>query len=149
VGISDKWYSHEIRIVRKNCSIYSYRDAQGFRKDDKGKLRVRPAGACMYHYGWVKEPSAMQRKQESFNKLWHPDNWIEKNVIKSDKFDYSGIDALELFKGTHPAVMQERISKKNWKFDYDLSYNRLSFKSRFKWFLKSRLGIDLGYKNYK
>ena len=37
----------------------------------------------MYHYGWVKEPAAMQRKQENFSKLWHNDQWVDKNVVKA------------------------------------------------------------------
>jgi len=148
VGSSGKWYPHEIRIIRKSDSIYSYRDAQGFRKGDNLKLNVKPANACMYHYGWVKDPTAMQRKQENFHKLWHPDTWLEKNVAKADEFDYSGIDALKLFDGTHPAVMLERIQKKNWKFDFDIAFSNLSVKDRFKIFLRKYLGIEIGYKNY-
>src|SRR5512133_592938 len=30
IGVSPKWYNHEIRIIRNNKSIYSFRDAQGF-----------------------------------------------------------------------------------------------------------------------
>jgi hypothetical protein len=148
VGSSSKWYPHEIRIIRKNENIYSYRDAQGFRKGNNQKLKVKSVNACMYHYGWVKDPSAMQRKQESFHKLWHPDNWLEKNVIKADKFDYSGIDALELFRGTHPAVMLGRIEKKNWKFDFDIAFSNLSLKDRFKLLLRKYTGIETRYKNY-
>ena len=148
VGSSGKWYPHEIRIIRKSDSIYSYRDAQGFRKGENKKLNVKPANACIYHYGWVKDPSAMQRKQENFHKLWHPDTWLEKNVVKANEFDYSGIDALKLFDRTHPAVMLERIQKKNWKFDFDIAFSNLSLKDRFKIFLRKYLGIEIGYKNY-
>lgn len=148
MGTSGTWYPHEIRVVRISDSIYSYRDAQGFRKGDNQKLRVKPANACMYHYGWVKDPSAMQRKQENFHKLWHPDNWLEKNVVKSEEFDYSGIDALALFEGTHPTVMCDRITNKNWKFDFDISFSNLSIKDRFKKFLRKYLGIEIGFKNY-
>jgi hypothetical protein len=148
VGSSSKWYPNEIRIMRKSNSIYSYRDAQGFRKGKNQKLRVKSAEACMYHYGWVKDPAAMQRKQENFHKLWHPDDWVEKNVVKAEEFDYSGIDALELFRGTHPAVMLDRIEKKNWKFDFDIAFSNLSLKDRFKVFLRKSTGIEIGYKNY-
>jgi len=147
-GSSSKWYPHEIRVIRKNENIYSYRDAQGFRKDDNQKLRVKPVDACVYHYGWVKDPLAMQRKQESFHKLWHPDTWLDKNVLKASEFDYAGIDALELFGGTHPKVMLDRIEQKNWKFDYDVTFNNLSLKDHFKLFLAKYLGIELGYANY-
>ncbi|MCD6062385.1 MAG: glycosyl transferase, partial [Flavipsychrobacter sp.] len=105
VGSSSTWYPNEIRIIRNDKSIYSYRDAQGFRKGNNEKLRVKAIDAYMYHYGWVKDPRAMQRKQEQFNKLWHEDDWVEKNVIKAVEFDYAGnIDALKLFQGTHPKV---------------------------------------------
>jgi hypothetical protein len=149
VGSSGKWYPHEIRVVRKSDLIYSYRDAQGFRKGENLKLHVKHVDAYVYHYGWVKEPAAMQRKQENFNKLWHSDNWVDKNVVKSNEFDYSGIDALELFQGTHPRVMLDRIAKKNWKFDYDLSFSNLSMKDHFKKWLRKYTGIEIGYRNYK
>lgn len=150
VGTSSNWYPNEIRIVKNDKSIYSYRDAQGFRKGNDEKLRVKPIDAYVYHYGWVKEPAAMQRKQQVFHKLWHDDEWLEKNVAKTAEFDYaSHIDALELFKGTHPKVMQKRIADKNWKFDYDISFNRLSMKERLKKFAENKLGMKLSYRNYK
>ena len=149
IGTSGIWYPHEIRVLRKKSDIYSYLDAQGFRKGKNEKLMVKPVDACIYHYGWVKEPAAMQRKKEDFNKLWHPDNWVEKNVIKADEFDYSGIDALELFRGTHPAVMLDRIKNKNWSFDFDITYSRLGLKDRFKFILKKYTRIELGHKNYR
>ncbi|HNV52446.1 MAG TPA: hypothetical protein PLH91_06560 [Tenuifilaceae bacterium] len=40
VGVSRKWYRREIRIVRHDSRIRSYKDAQGFRKDDR-KLNVK------------------------------------------------------------------------------------------------------------
>jgi hypothetical protein len=149
VGSSVRWYPHEIRVVRNDKSIYSFRDAQGFRKGNNEILRVKPIDAWMYHYGWVKEPGAMQKKQENFNKLWHDDEWIEKNVKKSEAFDYSEIDRLAHFEGTHPEVMKKRIAAKNWKFDYDLSYNKMPLKERFKRGMKRYLGVDLSYRNYK
>ena len=36
----------------------------------------------------------------------------------------------------------------NWKFDYDISINKLSLKDRVKRFLRKYTGIELGYKNY-
>jgi hypothetical protein len=148
IGTSSKWYSNEIRIIKNNKRFYSYRDAQGFRKDDSQKLRVKPIDAYIYHYGWVKTPEAMQRKQEDFNKLWHSDEWVNKNVIKAEAFDYSGIDRLQRFNKTHPLVMQHRILRQNWVFDYDLSHNSTSWKEWAKQQLKDRLGLDFFYKNY-
>ncbi len=149
VGASSKWYPHEIRVIRNDKSIYSYKDAQGFRKGQNEKLRVRPIEAYIYHYGWVKEPHAMQRKQENFNKYWHDDNWIEANVAKASAFDYARhLTELKPFGGDHPKVMQRRIAAKNWQFDCDISFSRKTLKDKVKGFLKSRLGVDVGYRNY-
>lgn len=149
VGASSNWYRNEIRVVKNNKNIYSYRDAQGFRKDDNQKLNVIPIDAYMYHYGWVKKPEAMQKKQENFNKLWHDNDWIEDNVLKADEYDYlHHVKALKPFIGDHPEIMKERIEDRNWKFDYDISIDRSSLKDKSKRILRNYFGIDLGYKNY-
>jgi hypothetical protein len=149
VGESYRWYRNEIRVIRNNKNIYSYRDAQGFRKDENKRLNVRPIDAYVYHYGWVKQPDAMQRKQEDFNKLWHNDEWVKRNVAKAESFDYSNIDALSRFNGTHPNVMIERINTKNWNFDYDLSFNTYRLKDKLKLFFERKLKWNLGqYQNY-
>lgn len=103
----------------------------------------------MYHYGWVKDPRAMQLKQESFHKLWHEDAWLDQHVVPAHEFDYSVIDALEPFTGSHPKVMMERIQKRNWIFDHDISSNKTPFKDKIKKALKKNLGIHVGYKNYR
>ncbi|MGL5889545.1 MAG: glycosyltransferase family 2 protein, partial [Bacteroidia bacterium] len=119
VGNSRRWYRNEIRIVRKSNDICSYRDAQGFRTTGNEKLRVKKINATVNHYGWVKPPEAQQAKQQSFHKMWHDDEWMKRNVPQVDKFDYSQIDSLAHFTGTHPKVMQERINKQNWEFTFD------------------------------
>ena len=150
VGTSSNWYRNEIRIIRNDKSIYSYRDAQGFRKRDNIKLKVKPIDAFVYHYGWVKEPKAMQKKQENFHKYWHNDEWIEKNIFKADEFDYARkLSSLRFFDETHPKVMKKRIEAKNWKFDYDISFNRTTAKDRIKRLLQKYLGIDFSYRNYQ
>lgn len=150
VGASPNWYKHEIRIVKNDRSIYSFRDAQGFRKGNNQMLRVKPIDAFVYHYGWVKEPTAMQRKQENFHKYWHNDNWIDRNVDKAEEFDYSKKPNFLLpFTETHPQVMETRIQTKNWKFDYDPSFDRRKLKIKTKDFLEKHFGLDFSYKNYK
>jgi hypothetical protein len=149
VGDSPRWYAKEIRVIKNNKNIYSYKDAQGFRKDANKKLNVAPVAAHINHYGWVKDPRVMQAKQESFNKLWHDDNWMKENIPDVDQYDYfSNIDSLERFKGSHPKVMHERIKRLNWEFNYDVSFNKSSPKHQVKKILK-KLGIDTSYKNYR
>jgi hypothetical protein len=150
IADSRKWYRKEIRVIRNDRNIRSYKDAQGFRKKDNSKLRVKPVDACMYHYGWVKEPALQQAKAETFNKYWHDDAWIEKTIPKVKLYDYSGIDSLDLFKGEHPKVMQERISKQNWNFEFDIRKKQMKFKYRLLTYIEKLTGWRIGeYKNYK
>jgi hypothetical protein len=150
VGDSRKWYREEIRIVRKNKEICSYKDAQGFRKSDNSKLVVQPINAFVYHYGWVKPPAAMQAKQESFHKMWHDDKWMKENIPAAKEFDYSQIDSLAKFAGTHPIVMQERVQKQNWKFDFDPTKKKWGIKMKFLMWVEINFGWRIGaYKNYR
>jgi hypothetical protein len=149
IGDSRRWYRKEVRIIRNDKTIRSYLDAQGFRKNGR-PLKVMPADATVYHYGWVKPPESMQAKLESFHGLWHDDQWIEKNLPKADAFDYSQIDSLTKFEDTHPAVMTERIKKKNWRFDFDPTQKNFSLNSRILHFIERMTGWRIGeYRNYK
>lgn len=150
IGESYRWYRREIRVIKNNKAFFSYKDAQGFRKKPNDKLKVKLIDAFVYHYGYVREPKAMQGKQRSFNKYWHDDQWMERNVAPVEEFDYSGIDALTVFKGTHPAVMKKRIEAMNWKFEYDLSKKRFKLKDRLKSFVEKLTGWrPTEYRNYK
>jgi hypothetical protein len=149
VGDSRKWYRKEIRVVRKDKTIRSYKDAQGFRHVDNSKLKVKAIDASVYHYGWVKPPEAQQAKQQSFHKMWHDDQWMKENVPAVDKFDYSQIDSLAKFTGTHPLVMHDRIRRMNWKFSFDPTRKRWGIKMRLLMFAEKTTGVRIGeYKNY-
>ena len=150
VADSYRWYRREIRLFKHNKEVFSYKDAQGFRKKPNEKLRVKLIDAYVHHYGWVREPETMQRKRVGFSKLYHDDQWIEKNIGNAHSFDYSGVDSLKKYEGTHPKTMIPLIEQKNWEFDYDLSYNSYSFKDRFKRFAEKVTGRRVGeYRNYK
>lgn len=149
IGTSKRWYRKEIRVVRNLKNIRSYKDAQGFRIDGR-KLNVKQIDASVYHYGWVKHPSKQQDKQKNFNKLWHDDQWMKNNIADVDEFDYSQVDGLKLFTGTHPAVMQNRIAAVNWKFSFDPTKMKVPFNYLVSNFIESLTGYRIGeYKNYK
>ena len=144
IGIGRRWYSKEIRIIRNDKSIRSYKDAQGFRTIQNEKLKVKPVDAYIYHYGWVKPPKAQQAKQESFHKMWHDDAWMKEHIPAAEEFDYSNIDFLETYKGTHPKVYRERIAAANWRFVYDPSKIKAGIKERFLHFIERQTGWRIG-----
>lgn len=150
VGDAYRWYRREVRIIKNDKSITSYKDAQGFRKKPNIKINAKLIDAWVYHYGWVRDPRKMQGKRRSFNHFYFDDEWIEKNVGKAESFDYSEIDALRRFDGTHPKIMQPRIEAMNWKFDHDLSRNNLKPKDRLKRIIERWTGWRMGeFRNYK
>ncbi len=149
VGNSRRWYRNEVRVIRNDKTIRSYRDAMGFRKNDE-KLYVKPIDASIFHYGWVKPPKAQQEKQKSFHKMWHDDKDAKKMSGEADEFDYTQIDSLDLFKGTHPAVMQKRIAEKNWEFNFDTTKIKLSVKDKFLMQIEKTTGWRPGeYRNFR
>jgi hypothetical protein len=149
VGIGRRWYSKEIRIIKNDKSIRSYKDAQGFRTKENQKLRVKLINAFIYHYGWVKSPKAQQAKQENFHKMWHDDNWMKEHIPLVEEFDYHNIDFLEEYKKSHPAVYQKRIAEANWHFKYDASKIKAGLKEKVLHFLEKKTGWRIGEnKNY-
>ena len=149
VGDTRKWYNREIRIIRKHEDIHSYRDAQGFRKNDR-KLNVAEIDAFVYHYGWVRHPQYQMQKVLGFEKLYdsiHASKKISKDV--TDHFDYSAIDSLTRFNGSHPEVMKQRISRKNWTFEHDISRKNFTLKGRILHWIENATGKRVfDYRNY-
>ncbi len=154
LGDGRKWYNREIRVIRNDKQIRSYRDAQGFRKNGR-KLNVKLIEAYIYHYGWVKSPQFMSLKLQDFGKLWNDDvthgEWIKQLEKKEPEFDFSSIDSIAVFKGDHPALMKERVDNENWNFEH--SEFEKKFKNtihRFLYFLDKKFGIKpFTYKNYR
>jgi len=148
---SRRWYRREIRILKNLPGIHSYRDAQGFRINDR-KLRVKLIDAYVYHYGWVKTPKALQGKVRNFNQFYQTQDWVEQNYPVQEAFDMRNADRLLRFEGTHPKVIQNRIAATNWTFDEDLTKRtpKMNFKRRALQKIEDLTGIRLfEYRNYK
>ena len=151
VGDSRKWYRREIRVIRNDKTIRSYRDAQGFRKNGR-KLNVVPVEAEIYHYGWVRPPKFMQGKINAVKQFY--DGITEEEARKKateQEFNYGEkYDALARFQGTHPKVMQQRIARLNWQVDVDLNKTHMKLKYRLLYWIEKRFGVRLfEYRNYK
>lgn len=106
-GICNK----EIRIIRNNSGIQSFNDANSFRKGNK-KLVVVHLPVYVYHYGWVRPPEIMQHKKQEQDMLH---NNIESSRNCPEEFDFGPMNRLKVFSGSHPGVMQHRISSIHWK----------------------------------
>jgi len=151
VGDSRKWYSKEIRVIKNDPSIYSYRDAQGFRKEGR-KLQVKLINAFVYHYGWVKSPKQMKMKLKNVGNLWYDDSseyW--QSYLKSDDiFNFDDYDSLTIFKATHPKVLEERINNQHWNLNIDVSKKRMTLKNKVLYLIEKITGKRLfEYSNYK
>jgi len=150
-GQSRRWYRREIRILRNNKSVHSYRDAQGFRLDGR-KIRVKLIDAYIYHYGWVKPPAGLKNKLLNFNTFYHDDEWIAENLPVSFEFDYKNADRLIHFTGTHPKVMQKRIAATNWKLEVNLEklHGQMTLRRRILQKIEDITGWRISeYRNYK
>lgn len=150
IADSYNWHRKEIRIVRNDKSIFSYKDSMGFRKAPNRKLAVKNSGGIIHHYTAVKPPKRMLNKAKAFTGLFQPDQKVEEQFENKTEFDYNGIDSLKKFEGTHPAIMKNRIARMDWNFDFDISKSKMKFKYRVRKWIENMTGINVGeYKNYK
>ncbi|HEY3401927.1 MAG TPA: hypothetical protein VGK59_00990 [Ohtaekwangia sp.] len=126
--LSHARYPREIRVIRNDAEIHSWRDAQSFRRipafdgrnyyQKKGtqKLKVALINAAIHHYGFVRPPEIMNAKN-----IRHRQNYRgQKHVTASSEnkavvFDYGDMDNLEPYIETQPRVMKEWIAKMNWQ----------------------------------
>jgi sulfur relay (sulfurtransferase) DsrF/TusC family protein len=150
-AFSRRWYKNEIRIIKNIKGLHSYKDAQGFRIDNR-KINVKLIDAYIYHYGWVKPPKNLSKKMKNFDVFYniHAEK-IDNNKIY-ETFDYGNADELIKFKETHPKVMLDRIKKVNWKFNFDPTTikRELKGKKKLMFWVEKTFGLRLfEYKNYK
>lgn len=108
------WYKNEIRVIRNNFDIVSYKDAQSFRKKDNSKLKVVSTVAHIYHYGWVRPPDRMKSKKEESDSIHSGKLYDGKIISTYQEFNYGPLGRIPLFKGTHPNVMLQKINKFYW-----------------------------------
>ena len=151
VGNSRRWYRREIRVIRPTGDVVSYKDAQGFRKRDNRKLRVKLIDAHIYHYGWVRPPKTQHTRILNMHRFYHADELSEPaKPDETPAFDYNQADSLLPFTGVHPDVMQPRIDRLNWPFTFDTRRQNFATRYRLLAFIEKLTGWRIGeYKNYK
>lgn len=160
LGVTRKWHRREIRLFKNTGKVRSYRDSQGFRKypsieafenNHPGiKMNVKLIPARIFHYSYTRNPKLMKKKDNLFHSFWHDDKWLQENLKQEDYYDYSVVNGLEPFNGTHPAVMKEVIAKQDWEFTYDPSKTSTTPKQAFLHFVEKHTGWRIGeYQNYR
>lgn len=111
-------YRRQIRIVRGGIGVRSVGDACGFAVAGR-KLRAKQTGAQVYHYGWVREPAVMGRKQAKFLGFYwdtlrgHDSQQPPPDEQVAETYQYR-TDVCVPFRGTHPAVMRSVIAAQDW-----------------------------------
>ena len=114
------FYHKEIRVIRNNGKVRSIGDAVGFYcTDDPAvknlksgpSVRFVKTGCHIYHYGWVKNPRTMLEKIIFQASRYHGvDSEIVKALAGQKEFQFGNFNIMKDFRGTHPAVMRERIA---------------------------------------
>ena len=168
--VSHAWYPKEIRIIRNDPDIHSWRDAQSFRripgfngnyfqKEETFKLKVAAVDATVFHYGWVRPPVMMQKKRVSFESHMQGDE--KANILfqeEPDMFNYGNLERLCVFKESHPEVMKDFIKRFDWELElYPHNKNvkkhkHDKFKYRMLTFLEQKIlgGKQIaGFRNYE
>ena len=161
VGASRRWHRCEVRVIRNQPGVRSYRDSQGFRvysgtdacrlgTEPGRKLRVKKIDVPVYHYNYVRPPVLMKKKEDYFHRFWHDDGWLTKNLGDGDKTDYRINDILVPFAGTHPRLMQPLVDSQDWDFKFDRSQVKLPTKEWLLYQVERLTGWRIGeYRNYK
>jgi glycosyltransferase involved in cell wall biosynthesis len=158
--VSHTAYPREIRIIRNNAGVRSWRSAQSFRRDG-AKIAVAGVDADIYHYGWVRPPDLMVRKNREMTRTHHGKDAAERisgPPEASKPFDYGPLDRLAVFRGSHPAVMAPWIRRFDWRDQLQYSgaprtlhrHDRLKY--RLLTFVEQRIlggHMHLGAKGYR
>lgn len=115
------WFYHRaVRIIRNDGQVESFGDAVGFcLKADQGYLqtahkdRVRPSGATIFHYGWVKEPKVLLAKFRYQVARHHGEEPgpEQARMLAKEAYEFDDYDIMKNFTGSHPAVMRERVAR--------------------------------------
>ena len=149
LAISPGWYRRAPRVIRNSIRSYSP-DGLFFVVMDKNKTGRYPkaalAGVPIYHYGHVRAVSSMQAKIQQVSQYWgHTPPPFEA---------YGNIDpqALDQFKGTHPAIMQNWLAEQaEHHLILNPHYQPTRRERRHRWMMRlERLfGWEMSKKHYK
>lgn len=160
IRTSRRVHNFEVRIVRTQIGIRSYRDSQGFRrftsfedyasgKEKGAKLNVKLIDAKVFHYTGIRSPKSFINKAKMFNSYYDDPVEVAKR-FEQMQYNIHSVDRTELYKGDHPALMKEKVASQDWEYTYDKSKSVWKWKDRMIQPIEDLLGFKFGeYKNYK
>lgn len=129
------WYRRATRALKTGRGIYAVGDACAFEVRDGERWR-RPRRADLplhvYHYGWVQPPALMRRRMENRDRLYRGEDWQATEADGAEAYDAVG--SLQPFRGSHPAVMRDRIAAQSWQFDPPVAPRPLAWLRRQRWY---------------
>lgn len=139
------WYQNEVRVVRNLPEIHSFGDAQSFRKIEKfdgvsyrkientDPVNVAIVDAYVFHYGWVRPPSFLQKKKKAMDSAYKSAVKVEA-IYKGQAadFDYGPLKGLPKFEETHPKVMSTKMRDFNWGDQLNYATNKVPDRKKFK-----------------
>lgn len=131
VATARNWYRNEVRIVRNHIGAQSIGDAQSFRVGDH-KPRVMRSHATIHHYGWVKPPERMGRKQRMFGRWYGGDPIGADADAASEMWSFRQLYGLRPYTGDHPATVRHLVENQDWTFVprfTPLDWNRKDWKN--------------------
>ena len=141
-------YRREVRAIKNGQNIISWKDAQGFRFKNKTKIAAKLIDARIFHYGWARPQEIMNKKIESFEKLYHG-----KEHKQEEAFAYKKIWGLKKFEGEPPQLL------KDWVKENTHPINIMNLEKSYRWkdwdlmvsdFIEDITGYRIGeYKNYR
>ena len=111
------WYPRAFRAVKVGVGIESAGDAAGFRIRQHGRFRGligAHSGARIFHYGWCRQPAAMEAKQANLDRLIHgadPAAGTRRTDLPIFEQRHGHI---RRFTGSHPRVMARKVAGAAW-----------------------------------
>jgi hypothetical protein len=111
IATNRRWYRREVRCIRLGRDIRPYQGAQGFRVGPEyRKIRARPTGARMFHYGWARPARAIREKLE-ISKTIYP--WSRERSAREQERGYlEWLPLLKPYRGPHPRTAAEWVRER-------------------------------------
>jgi len=108
-------YRRQCRLVRNDGRLESIRDAAGFGRRDRTRLRTRDSGARVFHYGWARPPAQLKAKTLALAALYHDEARVARRWGAVEAERLGNMEVAWRWHGSHPAVMRRRMARMDWQ----------------------------------